>query len=576
MDRIVGSTVAVISILFFLPVYGAVSLQLTDMHGNHVQDIQAGEAFLMVVSVTDIDDQVSEPKIKGMQDFYVKRIGYRMTTINGDKSAQYTYQVRIDRPGAYVLGPAYDPDSNARSQTMRIRVEADASRARRQVRRNQREKQTEPVLLRLWVDNDAVFVGQKVKAVLRFYVPEDTEISVEQIMSNDPNTVQVSEKFGPKKGTQEIEGKDYIYYEWHWDMFAQTPGELVIPAYSLDYTKHLSMDQSMGALAVFFGPRYERKRVYSNALTLQVRALPETDHPVDAVGRLVAYRAHISPAVAKQYEGMVFTLSIDGDGNIDQLHAPELEGMPESLKWYASKSYVDQLPIGQRKTFEYIVQGLQDGDWEIPEQTLTFFDVDARVYKQLRTAPVFMSILPGNIPVGQEYKTGVYGDEHKQSPYHIQPIMHELHHHYAPVPWSLWWFALLMLMPLVMLLCYWLARQSGWLMQHIAPRYAKRRAFSYAQKQLAHAYRYHNTQLLHTIFLQLFAIRKERSVASLTTDEINTLVTNSSLPEENKQKWRSFFSAIAEVAYAGSAGPKEVLRLFHEAAVWLQELERII
>ena len=575
MDRIVGNSIALIVGLFFLPVYGSLSLQLTDIQGHQLKDAQAGEPFLLVVSIADVDDQTQEPKIKGMQDFYVKRIGYRMTTKNGDKSAQYTYQVRIDRPGSYLLGPAYDPDTSERSQAVRIKVESGTGRVGRQVRRNQKEKQIEPVLLRLWVDNDTVFVGQKIKTVLRFYVPEDTEISVEQIISNDPATMQVSEKSGPKKGTQEIEGKRYIYYEWHWDMFARTAGQLVVPAYSLDYTKHLSMDQFMGAIATFFGPRYERKRVYSNALTLQVRLLPEVDQPVDAVGRFINYRAQISPAVAKQYEGMVLSLSVEGDGNVEQLQAPELERMPAEFKWYASKSYMQELPIGQRKTFEYIVQGLKDGDWELPEQSFTFFDVDARAYKQLHTAPIFMNILPGNIPI-QEHATGVCLDDNRSPLHHMQPIIYDFNNHNAVAPWSLWWFVILMLLPLIMMLCYCSASRSGWLMRHIAPRYAKRRAFSYAGKQLAHAYRYHNTQSLHAIFLQLFAIRNERSAASLTTDEINTMIANSLLTEENKQRWRSFFATITEVTYAGSAGPKEVLRLFHEAAVWLQELERII
>ncbi len=176
----------------------------------------------------------------------------------------------------------------------------------------------------------------------------------------------------------------------------------------------------------------------------------------------------------------------------------------------------------------------------------------------------------------QGHPTGTYLDGNKQETYQMQPIIYNFNNCHAPLPLSLWWFSIVLLLPVVMLLCYWSVIRSGWIMQHIAPRYAKRRAFSYAQKQLAHAYRYHNTQILHAIFLQLFAIRNERSTASLTTDEINAMITNSLLTEENKQKWCSFLDTIAEVAYAGSAGPKEVLRLFHEAAVWLQELERII
>jgi hypothetical protein len=357
-------------------------------------------------------------------------------------------------------------------------------------------------------------------------------------------------------------------------MYATQAGQLVIPAYFVDYNKQLPMHNGLGHFAIFFGPRYERKRVYSNALTLQVRALPDEQRTVDAVGNFLAYRAEIQPAVAKKYEGMVLRLSIEGDGNMISLKEPVLQNLPDTFKYYFSKSMIENSAFGQKKIFEYIVQGMQEGDWEIPEQTFAFFDVEGRTYKTLHTTPLFISILPGKVSAPLPDASG-------HEPTSVQDGIASLIE-YRPSSYSmdsslsLWWFVFLLVMPLLVSLCYVLLYRSGWLVQKVAPHYIKQRAFKLAQKQLARAYRYHDTRLLYGIFMQLIAHRLSIAVMQLSSADVNDIVAKSSWSDEKKHEWYAFFSKISQAAYAGAAGPKEVLRLFHEAAQWLAELERII
>jgi hypothetical protein len=394
MDKIVGR-VGLLAVLFFVASSWAhITLKLTDMQGNELQEASAGEPFLMVVSVED-SDQADEPNVKGLQDFYVKRISQRLMNVNGKRSADYSYHVRVDKAGTYTIGPAFYSDTEEKSKTVRIKVQPTGA-PKQQIKSNQKEKKdarSEPVLFRLYVDKENVYVGQKVKALLRFYFPEDETITVEQVTVEDPTHIDMTKKEGPKKGAQEIENRRYTFYEWEWDMFPQQAGQIVIPAYSLDFAKHLPMDKHLSGWASLLGPRYERKRIYSNAITLTVNELPPTDKQVDAVGHFTHYRAALNSAVAKQYEGIVLSLTVDGVGHMEKLQLPDLI-MPDGLKWYASKQYVDDLPIGKRKTFEFIVQGLQEGDFEIPEQLFTFFDVETSSYKQLQTAPLFVTVLP--------------------------------------------------------------------------------------------------------------------------------------------------------------------------------------
>ncbi|MEX0849714.1 MAG: BatD family protein [Candidatus Dependentiae bacterium] len=576
MDKIVGKYryIGFLLVLVHVGLHAKLVMEVTNINGNKVSQVAAGEPFLIKVSL-DNADAAADMQIKGLRDFSVRKTGYSLITVNGEKTAQLTYQVQIDRPGSYSLGPAYSPSTKERSNSIRMSVEAEQVTQNRANRSHaSSKKKNGDVQLRLWTDKDTVFVGEKVKTVLRLYFPESDDISVEQIITNDPDTIQVTEKIGPKKGVQEIDGTEYIFYEWQWDMYANQAGKLVIPAYFVDYNKQLPMHSGLGHFAIFFGPRYERKRVYSNALTLQVRALPDEQRKVDAVGNFLAYRAKIQPAVAKKYEGMVLRLSIEGDGNMISLKEPILQDMPETFKYYFSKSAVENRPFGQKKTFEYIVQGMQEGDWEIPEQTFAFFDVEGRTYKTLHTTPLFISILPGKASAPLP---DVSGGEPVSIQDDIAPLIeYRLSDYPRNSVLSFWWFVFLLVMPLFSSLCYVLLYRSGWLVQKIAPHYIKQRAFKLAKKQLARAYRYHDTRLLYGIFMQLIAHRLSVAVAQLSSTEVNDIIAKSSWEHEKKHEWSVFFDKISQAAYAGAAGPKEVLRLFHEAAQWLAELERIV
>src|SRR5688572_19538771 len=44
--------------------------------------------------------------------------------------------------------------------------------------------------------------------------------------------------------------------------------------------------------------------------------------------------------------------------------------------------------------FEFIIQGLLNGEWQIPSQDFTFFDVGSRTYKTLQTMPLSLMIMP--------------------------------------------------------------------------------------------------------------------------------------------------------------------------------------
>ncbi len=65
------------------------------------------------------------------------------------------------------------------------------------------------------------------------------------------------------------------------------------------------------------------------------------------------------------------------------------------LKYYESKHYIvssENRNIVPKKRFEYIVQGMRAGKWQIPPQEFVIFDVEKEAYKTFKTKPLTVTI----------------------------------------------------------------------------------------------------------------------------------------------------------------------------------------
>lgn len=570
MERILGKIIITFLLMLSIKAQAYITLEVTSFDGRMIKQVSAGEPFIVKVS-TDEVDRVHDIQINGLQGVAAQKTGLSLITINGKKTAQVTYQVYVEKPGSYTFGPATMPDSTSQSESVVLKINAERVTHAADVKK-EADAGKSNVLLRLSVDTNTAVVGQKITTVLRAYFPEGEDISIDQIISNDPATIATTEKVGPKKGEENIAGKNYVSLEWEWEMYPKQAGELVVPAYFVDYAKALPVQQGFGSLAMFFGPRYERKRAYSNALSIQVRPLPESPRPVSAVGSFVSYRAHIKPSVAKKYEGMVLTLTVEGEGNMIHINEPELTGLSDAFKYYFSKSFITPGSFGQQKSFEYIVQGMQEGEWEIPPQVFSFYDVESRSYKTLESGALLVTVLPGQAAAAvpsapserrvQEADANISIPLMKTTTDVVQPTE-------GALPFD--WFLFLLSVPLAVFAIVKFA-QSAWLAQKISPHYIKRRAFVYAHKDLARAYRRHDVRSIYAVYTTLI----QRRTGVEEDRPIDKMVEASAWPDTKKKAWRIFHEKIAQAAYAASSDTKDVVRLFHEAEQWLKDLEGII
>ena len=563
-------------LLFALPLCAKIELATLDMQGQPLEQAGVGQPFILEVMVGDASGSLQAPTIEGIDQFHVKRTGLYMSSINGKSTTKFSYQIRIDEPGEYKIGPAKvtHRDNQMSSDTLNIMV-----RHEQKARINKKQRKTQPkALLRLLVDNDHVVIGQKVLCTLRFYY-NDPVLELNGIVQPDFAGFRIKNSTEPQAGTAKINDVQYHYAEWQWEVYPTKEGQLIIPAFSADFSR-AKHDHFFGGFSVLLSPRRDHKRVYSNAVKLHVDPLPAYDGPVHAIGSFERMRASIKPGVAKEGEGMVLTLEITGEGDLDEIPVPTLHGMPEELKYYDSNSsivaplYDGDLP---KKQFEYIVQGRACGDWEIPKQLFTYFDVETRTYKILQSAPLAVTVVPGaaSTVVQQPYfvaeQKASDGDKPQLQPLNTKAPWYPVKEH-SPVPWVL--FDILFAIPLLWGLFPFMQRLAH--ARRNRDRWQKRQAFIQARKELKHARVEHNAKKIYAILVNLVASCNKQSSGTIgSSDSIQTQLRTAGFDDLVITMWETFLNRAMQAAFGGIASVENDRAFFEAAEQWIDRLEKI-
>ena len=560
MYKIVGKIFIGIVSLAITFLDARVSMEIRTECGskNHVV---VGQPFTLDVVVDDVYGSIQTPTIQGLNGFVARQSGSYMSSINGKSTARYSYQVRIDTMGSYVLGPAVVTHQQQEfiSNEVRVEVVKDVGVVTQNKKNNQVAESK--AFLRLMVDSESVVVGQKIGCMLRFYY-QDPSLVLHNISMPEIPGFDIKEIGKLEQGTAEIDGSEHRYAQWQWDMYPTQSGELLIPAHNADYEIPSKDNHMFGGFFMFVNSRADRKRVYSNAITIKVSPLPHCDHPVHAVGVFERFSAEIKPGMAKEGEGMVLVVEVEGVGNLQAIAVPLLN-LPKALKHYDSNSGIiaprhsDELP---KKRFEFIVQGMECGDCEIPEQLFIYFDIERNVYTTLRTSPLAVSIMPGvnsgkkdaAMPTTPIEQTAVdfAVEEEKIADINAVGQWYPVTER-EPLPW--WLFQLLFLMPCIYI-GYPRITEKFIMLSGNSTRLARRRAFRQARKQIGQAITLADDKNLYAIFMQLFQHLDK-------------------LPQG--QEWNEFFERITHAAYAQSDN-KNTNELCRMAKQWLERLEKNI
>lgn len=548
-----------------------INLRITDTSGHKISEAVLGIPFLLEVVVEGQEQDVQTVNVAGLVPFHAQNYGTMssITQVNGVVSAKktYRYKLRSNKKGTYTVGPAFVATSagTIHSEPLSFTVLEEQS---------QQHKQPE-IKLKLITDKKSVVVGERVPVTIRLYA--DPEYKLHGLYPSDTQLkTETGSIDGPRVGSEKNNGQTVAYKEWQTDYTPKESGTLIIPAFKVDYASkkrdHADAFDMMMQFNDLFGHRYEYQHVYSNPLVITVDALPAYHEPITAIGSFTHLSASVDHTHAREGDGIVFSLELQGDGNWSEIQYPALR-VPASLKHYESKMTMRAYKKGgvQTKIFEYIIQGMEPGTFEIPEQELTYFDTKERVYKTIKSNPVSISINAFAKP--EEEKNVVAKEEiNDQNSSVSLVIFKELHTPLPVLPWPL--FIVFWLLPTFAYCgysasCRWQAykaKNNNYL--------KKKNAFIQAKKELKKALKHKDLKIAHDGLMQLFADRSSIPAADLTHELIVSILKKNDKNSDVVDQWQLYIHAITEVVFCNkhiSTEKKEAL--LQGALQWVDQLE---
>jgi len=580
MGKIVGKLfLYIFFFLFFSPLYAQIKLKAFNIAGNSLQQACVGEPFMLEVEIIGARNSMQVPTIIGLDGFVAKRTGLYMHTVNGKSTIKYSYRVRIDQAGTYDIGPAIVAGHSKKQASNILAVTVSDKPVAQTITTKRTQRTDEKELLRLLVDNNKVVVGQKVTCVLRFYY-KNNAIELKQIGKPEMDGCSIKNVQGPYSGMELINGVQYKYIEWGWHLYPLQSGEKIIPAYSADFDVRPKRTHALSNFSILFGSNFKRKRVYSNAVRIQVDPLPPYNGVVQAVGNFKKIEVSVKPAVVKKGEAMILAIELEGDGDLAAIKVSKLDGLPKELKYYESSSSIIE-PINNntlpKKRFEFVVQGIECGEWEIAKQLFTYFDIRSHSYKTLQTMPLTVTIVPNATTNFLRKKPKREQNEEVQDAESIFPINGQgpwypiterrpmnwrLFCFLSSIPFGLWFYQVLW----IWMTRYWYRNRSL--------RWRKKSAFRVARKQLKKAADCQNVAQIYQIFVTLMAAYCNESIAQISSSFIKQQLDKAGFSENIIVMWDDFFTRATEYAFtANNKNKYSYVAFFKQGEQWINRFE---
>lgn len=299
------------------------------------------------------------------------------------------------------------------------------------------------VFARIVVDTPTVYLGEQVTANYRVY--SNYNISDYAITAPPAFTgfwvEDLSQQVIPRPFEEKVNGKIYKAVDVKsYALFPQSAGKLRIDQMSVEVSIQIPDPR--------FGMFHQSLTLKASSDTsiLQVNELPQENKPSDFSGAVGNYQlsASLDNPSARTGDARTLSVVISGDGNIKLLSPPNIS-FPPSIEVYdpqiSEDIFTKMDKINGRRVFDYAITPTEMGRVEIPAIAFSYFDLNEKQYKTLRSEPITMQVAQGDKQLAKK------DDKISKD---LSPISHQT----LPKTrqkswfWGSWLFTLLMLLPL--------------------------------------------------------------------------------------------------------------------------------
>lgn len=378
----------ILFITLFINVFSEVTLKVLDLNGVVLKQAGIGVPFLLKVEVESGANDNIKPEIEGLNNPDINSqyegTSSTITNIGGhvNVSRSFRYILRIDKEGSYKIGPAkiYVQGGFLESNVVNVKVsEAPVSK---------NAKSAIDASLTISTDKKDFYLGEKVTFNLELKAAAD--LNIVGISEPDFKDFRVFDFEGPVQESFFEKNQKFLIYKWTYTIYPKKSGQLVIP--SINAVLRVPEKEDSFFLSSFF--HVKKETISSNSLVFNVKELPAGEF--DSVGKFSKFSLSLDKNILDQGGAALLKVSVEGDGNIADLDL-DIKKLPSELRVYKSNNKI----FDNTKEFEFVLQGVEPGEFEIPAQTFKYFNPEKKIAESLKTSPLKIKINPSKI-VNQE------------------------------------------------------------------------------------------------------------------------------------------------------------------------------
>jgi hypothetical protein len=279
-----------------------------------------------------------------------------------------------------------------------------------QVTRKVESSAAAPVFLKASLNREKVWFGEQFFYVLRIYRRQTNEFSLSDFqlgLPEFPDLISDQQNARQTEGQDFIDGVLYQMTEVRVPVFAARHGKIEIPPAQVSYRIARRGQGGRGGPFSFFnddffsfGQRGTQEQAYSEAVDLEVQALPKPEpEGFSGLVGLFKVEALLDKRDLKVGDGATLTLRVEGIGSLQDFSGFNFEH--EKFRVYEDGDGLFEPRrtqegfLGGVKTFKYAVVPKESGVFKLDPFKLIYFDPDKREYVSCLTDELRLEVAPG-------------------------------------------------------------------------------------------------------------------------------------------------------------------------------------
>ncbi len=590
------------------------------------KQVMVGERFQVVFEANAEGKSFQAPSFDGLTvlggPFTSTSSSFSM--VNGSMShtvkCTYTFALQAYQEGTVHVGSASlsVKGNKITSQPFDIKVIPDdgshaapsgggASSGQGQSQQNTNDPQVsgKDLFLRVIPSKKSAYVGEQVVLTYKLY----TKVPVSSVsLSKMPSyagfwTKDVSDNSGTLKQSSEyVNGIEYTTAEIQKVIVVpQRSGKLTLDPMTMECIAQVRTERnnsrSMDPFEAFFNdPFFNRnivnvkKELSSQALTLEVKSLPENGKPASFAGAVgnYSFKSDIDKTELSTNEAVTITLTVSGTGNVELLQMPE-PVFPPDFEVYDPKistsTNVGSQGLTGTKKAEYLAIPRRAGNFTIPAIEFSYYNPSSESYEILSSEPYEIKVEKGS---GSDDGGGIFASNQEDIKYLGSDIRHIMtgDAHLKPMHSvffgsAAYFVALLVLLLLFIILLFVLKKREQMSKDTAANR--NRKADKVARGRLKNAYQHLKAKDQEKFYVEMsqalwgyIADKLGIERSKLSMDTVSETMKSKNVPDELTQQFVDTLNNCEFARFAPGSAEEKMDDLYQRGIDVISKAEKVL